>query len=321
MAAAAQDDLSLPDHEAEPKTERQRRSGGAHTSAHVSLRDWKKVLARVWKEMIDDKVSDIAASLAYYAMLAVFPALIGLTSIYGMLFDPADVQRQINELSGALPWSARQLLATQLKEIVRASETAQGFGLLLSIVGVLWSASSGTSALIEAINTAYDENETRNFFKQRALALAFTLGFILSAVIAFGIIAVLPSFLDNLGLGPIGQTVVAIGRWPSLALLVIVGLSLLYRYAPNRRRARWQWINWGSIIAAIIWTLASILFSLYVTSFGSYNKTYGTLGGVIVLLLWFYVSGFVILLGAEVNAELEHRAPKDSKADTVREGT
>lgn len=282
----------------------------AHKPSAVPWRGWKDILLRVKSEVVADDISTQAAALAFYGMLAVFPALVALVSIYGLLADPADVERQLNALAVVLPGAARDVISAQLHALVTNSSGSLGIGALAGIVGALWSASSGVASLIKGINLAYDEKETRGFFKTRGLALLFTIALIAFVTVAFALVAVLPGIL-GVHEGPIAWAL-SIARWPFLAAGVLLGLGVLYRYAPDRERARWRWVTWGSAIAAVVWLLASVGFSVYVSNFGNYDKTYGTIGGVIVLLLWFYVSSFVILLGAEINSEIEAQTAQDS---------
>lgn len=282
----------------------------AEKPSQLPAKGWKDVALRVKSEVAEDDIATVSAALAFYAMLAVFPGLVALISLYGLFADPVDVERQINSVAVLLPGEARTMLEQQLHGLVASSSGGLGLGAVFGILGALWSASSGVASLIAAINKAYDEKETRGFFKLRGLALAFTLGHVLFAIVALGLIALVPVLLGSLATSL--QPLIDLGRWPFLAFSVVLGLSLLYRYAPNRDRARWRWVTWGSGVATIVWLLASAAFSLYVSNFGNYDKTYGTLGSVIVLLLWFYVSAFAILLGAEINSELEAQTAKDS---------
>lgn len=292
--------------------ERDRRHGrDADSPGGIPLRGWKDTLVRVKTQIAADHMTIIAAGVAFYAMLAIFPALIALVSVYGLVFSPAEVEAQIQALSAVLPNEARTVIGGQLEALVQRPRTTLGWGAVLGIVGALWTASSGTANMMEAINIAYDERD-RGFVKARALAVVFTFGLIVAVVVALALVALAPALLGFIGLGVVGRVAVQWGRWPVLALLVIGGLALLYRYAPNRKRAKLRWVTWGSGIATLLWIAASIGFSLYVENFGSYAKSYGALAGVIVLMFWLFISAFVILLGAELNAELEAQTARDS---------
>lgn len=274
----------------------------------IPPRSWKNAVVRTKNEVKKDHIPIVASGMAFWAMLAIFPALIALVSLYGLVADPATVERQLASLSQMLPGSARDLIATQLQDIVQSSSSTLGLGLVVAVLGALWSASAGTKTAIAAINMAYDQEENRGFFKLRGLALGLTAGALLLVAMVIVLIAVVPALFDTLGLGAVGRAMITYGRWPLMALFVMVGIGILYRTAPCREGPRWAFVTPGSIVATLLWLGLTALFSFYVSRFGSYNETYGALGGVIVLLLWFYLSSFVVLVGAELNAELEREA-------------
>ena len=274
------------------------------------LAGWWQAAKRVRREIGRDNLPLLAAGVAFYFLLAVFPALIAMVTLYGLIADPEQVYRQVEALGGVLPTGAVDLLDAQAREIVGngASRTGLGFGFVASIVGVVWSASSGTLGLIRAVNAAYNQEENRSFVRLRGLALAFTLGAVVFVLLAVGLVAVAPAVLGWVGLGGQAQTLISVLRWPVLALAMLAGLALVYRYAPARPPIGLWWVNWGSLLATALWLAGSGLFSWYVSSFGRFNETYGSLGAVIVLLVWFFLTGFVVLLGAEINNELERQA-------------
>ncbi|WP_053231386.1 YihY/virulence factor BrkB family protein [Sandaracinus amylolyticus] len=284
----------------------------AERPTQIPPKGWKDVLLRVKKEMKEDRISVVAASVAFWTILAIFPALIALVLLYGLISDPAEVERQVSSMSSALPGDARTLLSDQMRGIVSTPRQGLGIGLVVSLLGALWAASGGMRALIDALNIAYDQQETRNFFKLRALSIALTVGAILFIALAVFSVGVLPVIFEYVGLGRVVERVLEFGRWPLLALLATIGLSALYRFAPCRTHAKWRWVTPGGVVATAFWLGATALFSFYVSNFGSYNETYGALGGVIVLLLWLYLSSYAVLLGAEINAEMEHQTAKDS---------
>lgn len=273
---------------------------------------WKDVLWRMYRELDDDQIFDRAGAVAFFGLLALFPALMATVSMYGLLADPADVVRQVGALSVAVPPAARSVILDQLNEISRGSGTGLRFGLVISLGIALFSASGGVAGLMRGINLAYDETETRGWLRFRFLALLFTLGLALFVIMSVAVITLLPSVLEFVGLAETARAAISLLRWPVLALTTMVGLGILYRYAPNRTPAKWQWVTPGSLLATVIWTLASLAFGVYAENFGTYNKTYGTLGGAVVLGLWMYISSLAILLGAELNAELEHQTREDS---------
>ena len=290
----------------------------AERPSDIPAPGWKSIAKRVVAEVKEDQVQAVAAGLAFYAMLAIFPALIALVSIYGLVADPADVQEQVTSLAEALPSDAAGVVEEQLGSIVDSSSEALGWAAILSIVGALWTASSGVQQLIKSINNAYDEEETRGFLRLRGRALLLTLGFIVVALLSLGLIVVVPSLLDSLSLGEGMTWVIDIGRFVLLAAVVMVILALIYRVAPDRDDPQWRWVSWGAAIATVIWIVASVLFSVFVSQFGSYQETYGALAGVIVLLMWLFISGFIVLLGAEINSEIEHQTAVDSTTGDPR---
>lgn len=265
---------------------------------------WKNVFKRVGQEMKEDNLTTVAAAMTYYGLLALFPALIAIVSLYGLISDPSQVQSQLDSFASLLPEGAASLVNTQLTEIVSGADSTLGFGFVVSLLATLWTVSSGVGALIKAINLAFDTNETRNFLKLRLLALGLTVGLIVFVVAAVFTITALPAVLTNLGISTAVVGWVTGLRWVGLALGLILALGLFYRWAPNRDPIRWRLITWGAVAATVFWLVASVGLNFYVANFASYNETYGALGGVIVLLLWMFVSSLIILLGAELDAEL-----------------
>ena len=278
----------------------------------IPARGWKDVALRVKAEMKDDRASMVAASVAFYGMLAIFPAMIALVTMYSLIADPTDVQSHLAALSSMLPTEARSVLDDQLRSLTTHPQTQVSIGLAISILGALWAASGGVRAVMTAMNVAYDEEEKRGFFEVIAVSLALTIGAIVFIVVAVLAAGVLPAIFGAIGLEDTVQTALGILRWPVLAALAMVGLAVVYRYAPSRDRAQWRWVTWGSGIATALWLIGTALFSFYVANFGSYNETYGAVGGVIVLMLWFYLTAYAVMLGGEINAELEHQTAHDT---------
>jgi membrane protein len=284
----------------------------AESPQQIPARGWKDVLARTYVEMKKDNASLLAAGVAFYALLALVPALVAAVSLYGLFADPSEIERQVREFLGAAPAEARELIQSQLEDIVEGQSSSIGLGLIIGLVLALWSASSGTKQLIGAINVAYDEEESRKFLKLRGLALLLSLSAIVFLVIAVGLIAVLPAVVEDLGMGSAGRTVATIIRWPLLAVGFMVGLSVLYRLAPDRDDPEWHWVSWGAVIATVLWLVGSFVFSIYTANFASYNETYGSLGAVVVLMLWLLLTAYAIIAGAELNSELERQTMRDS---------
>lgn len=290
------------------------RGSGAERPIHIPLRGWLAILRRVAREIPADRLDIVAGSVAFFALLSLFPGLIALVSIYGLVADPAIVEQQMSTFYTVLPRDVADIIRGQLSDIVSSTGSELTVGFALSLAVAFWTASSGVATLLEGIGIAYDTPETRSFVRRRLMALELTLGAILLAAVLLTGIVVVPSLVRALGLGSAGQTLVAYGRWPVLALLFMGALSVLYRRGPDRPRPQWRWVAWGATVATLLWLAGSALLSLYVSSFADFNETYGTLGAVVVLLLWLFVSAFVVLLGAELNAEIERQVAEQPGA-------
>jgi membrane protein len=279
----------------------------ADASPPAARIDWWAIVTATWQRIFQDNLSALAAAAAFYALLAIFPTLTAVVSIYGLAADPSMVERQVAALDQLLPPEAVKLVATWLQALVQGPTERFGVGLLVSVLLALWSMWSATGMLMIAINICYRDEERRSFFRFNMEAVALGAGLVLMGVAAVVLIAVLPILLDLLPLPHAWHAVISLVRWPALAGLGIVALAIVYRYARARTARAWQWFSWGATIAAVFWLIGSIGFSYYVSAVGSYDKTYGSLGAVIVLLLWFYMTAYVILIGAEVNAEIERQ--------------
>lgn len=278
----------------------------------IAGRGWREILTRTFRQVRDDRLQIVAGALAFFALLAAFPTLIAVVSIYGLVSDPEAVQDQMADLTSALPPETAALVSSQLSSIVDTSTGALGWTALFAILGALWSASSGMQQLIKAVNIAYDEEETRGFLRLRGLALLMTLGLVVFLIVSLGLIVAAPVVIDRLELGTAGAWALEVGRFVVLAGVFLVSMSVLYRYAPDREAPRWRWVSWGAAIATLAWIIASVLFAVFVAGFGTFQETYGALAGVIVLLLWFFITGFVVLLGAELNSEMEDQASSNN---------
>jgi len=284
----------------------------ADKPSQMPPKGWFQVARRAFKEMGQDHVTLLAGGVAYSWFLALFPGLIAAVMIYGLITDPAQVQQQIASMASGLPQSAQSLLTEQMTSIASGSSSSLSIGLGVSLALALWSASAGMAGLVEAVNIAYDEEEGRNFFVKRGLALLLTVGFIVFLAVSVGLVAVLPVVLDRLGLGIVGTIAVQVVRWVGLVLVMTVALALLYRVGPDRDSPKISWVSQGALTATVLWVIASVGFSFYVDNFGSYGETYGSLAGVIVLLLWLWITATVVLLGAEINAEAEGQTAQDT---------
>jgi membrane protein len=283
----------------------------------IPAKGWVDVGRRVKDEARDDNVTLVAAGVAFYGLLAVAPGLAALVSIYGLVASPADVARQMEALSTAMPPEARTLLADQLNQVVSTSGSAKGLGVALGIALALWSASAAMKNLIVALSTMYDETETRGFVKLRVRAVGLTVGALVFVLAAMGLLAVVPAGADGIG-NPALSTAVSIVRWPVLVVVMMAALAVLYRLAPDRDEPRWRWVSWGAVLGTAVWIVASLLFSFYTGNFGNYSKTYGSMAVVVVTMLWLWITSLCVLLGAEVNAELERQTEHDSTRGAAR---
>lgn len=267
---------------------------------------------RGWREASADQVPLLSAGVAFFSFLALFPALIAITLIYGLVADRATISAQMASLTGALPPEARALLETQLQELASAPAQGLGWGLALSIAIALWSASGGVGNMVTAINIAYDEERKRGFVKEKLIALSLTIGAVVFMLLIIALVAGLPIAFELLGLGGGWRWLAEAVRWIVLAALVMAALAVLYRVAPDRDSPKFRWVSVGAVVATLLWILASVGFSLYVTLFGNYAKTYGALAGVVIMLLWLWITSYAVLLGAEINAEAEEQTAKDT---------
>jgi membrane protein len=284
----------------------------AESPAQVPPRGWKDVLLRVKKDIKDDNVSIVAAGVAFFSVLALFPALIAMISIYGLFVEPEEAAAQAQQLTEVMPTAAADLIGNQMQSVAAASSGNLSISLIISIAVALWSASSGMNALIQGVNIAYDEPETRGFIKLRGLALLLTIGAILVFGMAIGAIAVFPALAGKLPGGQVLEAVAGVLRWVILGAVIIGALAVIFRLSPNRDQPRMKWVSSGAIMAAVFWLLASIGFSFYANNFGSYNETYGSIAAVIILMFWLYITAFIILIGAELNGQLELQTRKDT---------
>jgi len=284
----------------------------ADVPTEIPARGWKDILTRVHVEVKRDRVTLLSAAVAFHALLALFPALVALVSLYGLIADPSSIDRQVDDWLGTAPREVRELLTSQLRSITENAGAAAGMAIVLGTVVALWSASSGIAHLIEATNIAYDEEETRNFVARRGLALTFTAGAVVFMLLSLVLITVLPALLADTGLGLVGRVLVGVLRWILLIVGMLIALSVLYRYAPDRDHPKWTWTSPGALLATLLWVIASAGFAIYTANFGKYNETYGSLGAVVVLMLWLFFTVLCVVLGAEVNAEMERQTRKDT---------
>jgi membrane protein len=316
QARNADSDFAEKQHASPQAAAEKGRGRSADTPTEIPARGWKDILWRTYEEFNKDRVMSVAAGVTYYALLALFPAIAALVSIYGLFADPGTIQDHLNTLSGVLPSGALDIIREQVTRIASQGGGTLGFGFVFGLGLSLWSSNAGMKAIFDALNIVYGEDEKRSFIKLNLLSLSFTLGAIAFILIALAGIIVLPIVLNFIGLGSGTEWLVSLARWPILLIGVIFGLSLIYRFGPSRDKAEWRWVTPGGIVAAVLWLAVSMLFSWYVANFGSYNETYGSLGAVIGFMTWIWLSTIVVLLGAEINAETEHQTAKDTTEGT-----
>ena len=254
----------------------------------------------------------MAAGVAFFGVLAIFPALASLVALYGLIADPGDVAQNLGVVRPLLPPDAYGLLEAQVRSLVEVPQQRLGFASLFALLIALWSARAGVSGLMEGLNIVYREVDARSLIVQYAISLALTALLLLVAIVALLVMVALPAALQIVDFGPLGAWLTALGPLLVLAVAVVFVIGALYRYGPHRATARKRWVSWGAVLATAVWLAASLLFSLYVANFANFNKTYGSLGAIVGLLFWFYVSAFVVLLGAELNAEMELQTERDT---------
>jgi membrane protein len=292
------------------------RGRGAETPTEIPPKGWKDVLWRTYHEISEDRVTMVAAAVTYFLLLSMVPALTALVSIYGLFTDPATVTSHVQSLSTVVPEGGMTIIEEQLTRLSSTGETTLGFALLLSLGIALWSASAGVKTLFEAMNIAYEERESRSFIKLNATALLFTLAGLLAVVAMLGVAVVVPVVFNVLGLGSGLEWLVQIGSYVVLALFLLGGIAVLYRFGPSRQKAQWKWVTPGALFAVAAIIIVSILFSWYASNFANYNETYGSLGGLIALLTWIWISMTVLIIGAELNSEAEHQTRTDTTTGT-----
>jgi membrane protein len=280
---------------------------------------WWRRLRRVGQALTRDNISIMAAGAAYYSMLSIFPAMSALVLTYGLIADPVTIAYHIDVLAGVLPAEALKLVSDQLHALVTAPSSKLGIGLILSVLFALWTAVSATTAMMNALTAAYRGREQRGLLRFYGSAAALTIGFALFSLAALVLIAGVPAVMTEIPKPRSWDALVPQLRWPILAIMVLLWLGTFYRFAPSRARPTWDFLRAGTIFASLLWLAGSAAFSFYAARFGSYDRTYGPLGAVAILLVWLYVTAYVILAGAELNREIGHAedvVERDSRKPT-----
>jgi membrane protein len=284
----------------------------ARAPSQIPWAGWKQILVRAYKEVVSDQVSLMASGCAFWATLALFPAISMLVSLYGLVFDPRTVEPQLEIIRDFLPPAAFTLIDTRVHSLVASGTGTLGLSLAISLLLAFWTSSTGTKSLLSALNMAYDETEERSFVRFQLVGFAMTGAIVLGAILAIAILVFIPVVISFVGLSSHTKTLVNAASLAMLVVFVLASVSLLYRYGPSRHKARLEWITPGSLVATALWLLVSVLFSFYVAHIASYDATYGPLGAVAGVMMWFWVSAYAVLLGAELNAEIELQTTTDS---------
>jgi membrane protein len=282
----------------------------ANTPEQIPPRGWRDILWRVFWSISEDRILSTSGSVAFFALLAVFPGIAAIVSLYGLFADASTIGKHLSLLSGFLPDGVIQLIAETL--IFRQGNETLGMAFVVGLLIALGSANAGMAALFDALNVVYDEREKRSLVRFYATTFLFTLAGIVFVIVAITGVVILPVMLKFVGLAATTERLLAILRWPVLLATIVVSLACIYRYGPSRRDARWRWVTWGSIVGALLWMGTSMLFSWYVATFDTYNKIYGSLGAGVGFMVWLWISAVIVLLGGELNAQMEHQTARDT---------
>ncbi|MGX1100367.1 YihY/virulence factor BrkB family protein [Amorphus sp. MBR-141] len=290
----------------------------ARNPTQIPARGWLDIFVRVYKRIIQDRIGLIAAGVTFYAMMGLFPAIVALVSIYGLVTDASTLENQIQFLAGYLPQDALSLLSTELHRITDLRGGSLGIAALASIAVALWSVNTAVLALFQALNVAYGEAEKRSIFRLYGTGFGVTIGIIVFAVVVVNTIVVLPLLLSALGFSERAEFIMRVISAPLFFVVMVAAASVLYRIGPSRRNARWNWISLGSILFSAVWIAVALGLSFYLSRFANYTATYGSLGAAIGLMLWIYAAVYIFLAGAEINAEIEHQTSRDTTTGPER---
>ncbi|WP_373056562.1 YihY/virulence factor BrkB family protein [Zunongwangia sp. H14] len=286
-----------------------------HNPLNIPVSGWKKILLHVKEEISNDSVDIVSAGVTFYAFLAIFPAIMALISIYGLTTDPHQIEAQLSQISAMMPKEAFHLLQKRVENFISKSPNSLGWGTVIGILFSIWSANKGTKSLFKGIDIAYDTIDDHGFFKQLLLATIFTIGGTVLIILCMTLIIGFPAYIQNIGLPESIEHLISWLRWPVLSLIVAFFLCLIYQYAPARKRPRMKWVVIGAVLATALWLIASWGFSFYVRHYSSYGEVYGSVSAVVILLLWLFITNFIVLLGAELNSEIMDYVQKDPNAE------
>lgn len=297
-----------------PARELAQRGRGRYSSNPLQIpwAGWKDILWRTWESTNDDRLLATAAGVVFFGLLAVFPAITALVSSYGLFADASTIGANLQTLALMLPEGSFQTVQDQVARVLAKGTASLGATFLFGLALALWGANAGVKAIIDALNVVNEEREKRSFVKLNLISLAFTTGGIAALLLMVSAVVAFPLALDHLGISPDSKFVVSLARWPLLFAILLIALELLYRFGPSRRPARWQWLGVGTVTAALLWIAGSSALSWYLSNFGDYDATYGSLGAAIGLMMWMWMSAIVVLCGAELNSEIKHQTARDS---------
>ena len=290
----------------------------AATPTEIPRAGWWAIAKRTAQKFGENELMSEAASVTFYALLSLVPAITATVSLYGLAADPSTIAKQLDSLSGLVPSGGMEIIGEQVRRLTQTPSSGLGFGLVIGLATALWSANAASKAMFSALNDVYGERERRGFVKLTATSFAFTLGGIATMILGLVLVVALPAVFKALGLESAFAIAVSILRIPVMAAVIVGALALLYRYGPDRQPAKWRWVTWGGVFGGVAWIALSVGFSWYVTSFGSYNKTYGSLGAIIGFMTWIWLSTTVLLLGAQLNAEMETQTAADTTTGAPR---
>lgn len=284
----------------------------AEKPTQISGAGWLDVLWRVKNNISRDYIPVLAAGIAFYGLLATFPIIVAVISTWAIILDPRQMADQISLISQLLPQAAADLIIEQADKTTENIDTGISLAAVGALLLAIYSASRGMYWLMQGLNIIYDERESRRLIKKAVITLLLTIGAIAMTIIALGVIAVIPVIINVLPLDDTIAMLIRFMRWPLLMVIVMLAVAVIYRYAPDRDEPRWHWISIGSIVAVLLWLVGSVGFSVYVSNLKDFNQIYGSLGAVVILLMWLWLSAFIVLMGAELNSEMEHQTEYDT---------
>ena len=288
------------------------RGRGAKSPWQIPFLGWLDIGWRVFKKISLNRIGLVAAGIAFYALLALFPSITAAVALVGVAFDASILLDSSGWLLAALPAAVAEIITQQITEVSTADAETLGFAAILALLVAFWSASKGVGSFVDGLNVIYEEHEDRGFIKLKLITFLLTIGMIAGLALSVLLVAAIPTALAFFGNSEFWKTTTLLIRWPLMFALGVGGIAILYRFAPSRRDAKWHWVSPGAVLACLFWVVATLGFSFYVQSFGTYNETFGALGGVVILLTWLWISAFVVLLGAQVDAEIEAQTKRDS---------